>query len=90
MPLGSVHSTDFIQKRIAPFRVKLQLLRSLQARIIYEDYVSILSPREVRLDSRVREIINRNMIAPSQGRRRSTAHCGGGESEIANLMREFN
>ena len=39
-----------------------------QARIIYEDYVSILSPREVSLDSRVREIINRNMIAPSQGR----------------------
>ena len=41
---------------------------SPQARIIYEDYVSILSPREVSLDSRVREIINRNMIAPSQGR----------------------
>lgn len=37
-----------------------------KARIIYEDYVSILSPREVSLDSRVREIINRNMIAPSQ------------------------
>lgn len=37
-----------------------------KARIIYEDFVSILSPREVSLDSRVREIINRNMIAPSQ------------------------
>merc|ERR1711899_388437 len=37
-----------------------------KARMIYEDYVSILSPREVSLDSRVREIINRNMIAPSQ------------------------
>jgi len=37
-----------------------------KARVIYEDYVSILSPREVSLDSRVREIINRNMIAPSQ------------------------
>jgi len=37
-----------------------------KARIIYEDYVSILSPREVSLDSRVRDIINRNMIAPSQ------------------------
>ncbi|CAB4064145.1 RGS [Lepeophtheirus salmonis] len=37
-----------------------------KARIIYEDYVSILSPREVSLDSRVREIINQNMISPSQ------------------------
>merc|ERR1719331_1101157 len=37
-----------------------------KARIIYEEYVSILSPREVSLDSRVREIINRNMITPSQ------------------------
>lgn len=37
-----------------------------KARVIYEDYVSILSPREVSLDSRVRDIINRNMIAPSQ------------------------
>lgn len=36
-----------------------------KARIIYEEYVSILSPREVSLDSRVREIINRNMINPS-------------------------
>lgn len=36
-----------------------------KARIIYEEYVSILSPREVSLDSRVREIINRNMITPS-------------------------
>lgn len=36
-----------------------------KARIIYEEYVSILSPREVSLDARVREIINRNMIHPS-------------------------
>jgi len=36
-----------------------------KARIIYEEYVSILSPREVSLDSRVRDIINRNMINPS-------------------------
>ncbi|XP_062985910.1 regulator of G-protein signaling 20 [Elgaria multicarinata webbii] len=33
---------------------------------IYEDYVSILSPKEVSLDSRVRELINRNMLEPSQ------------------------
>ena len=36
-----------------------------KARLIYEDYISILSPREVSLDSRVREIINRNMVDPS-------------------------
>ncbi|XP_031222616.1 regulator of G-protein signaling 20 isoform X4 [Mastomys coucha] len=37
-----------------------------KARIIYEDYISILSPKEVSLDSRVREVINRNMVDPSQ------------------------
>ncbi|VDK42944.1 unnamed protein product [Anisakis simplex] len=36
-----------------------------QARIIYEDFISILSPKEVSLDSRVREIINNNMVHPS-------------------------
>lgn len=36
-----------------------------KARLIYEDYISILSPREVSLDSRVREIVNRNMIEPT-------------------------
>merc|ERR1711990_775769 len=43
-----------------------------KARMIYEDYVSILSPREVSLDSRVREIINKN-ICPHP-RRLSTKH----------------
>ncbi|XP_045705477.1 LOW QUALITY PROTEIN: regulator of G-protein signaling 20 [Phyllostomus hastatus] len=37
-----------------------------KARIIYEDYISILSPKEVSLDSRVREVINKNMVQPSQ------------------------
>ncbi|XP_058524613.1 regulator of G-protein signaling 20 isoform X1 [Ochotona princeps] len=37
-----------------------------KARIIYDDYISILSPKEVSLDSRVREVINRNMVEPSQ------------------------
>ncbi|XP_029779455.1 regulator of G-protein signaling 20 [Suricata suricatta] len=37
-----------------------------KARIIYEDYISILSPKEVSLDSRVREVINRNMVEPTQ------------------------
>ncbi|KAM6216126.1 regulator of G-protein signaling 20 [Rhynchocyon petersi] len=37
-----------------------------KARVIYEDYISILSPKEVSLDSRVREVINRNMLEPSQ------------------------
>ncbi|XP_063815279.1 regulator of G-protein signaling 19 isoform X2 [Pseudophryne corroboree] len=36
-----------------------------KARIIYEDYISILSPKEVSLDSRVREVINRRMQDPS-------------------------
>ncbi|XP_029837819.2 regulator of G-protein signaling 20 [Ixodes scapularis] len=36
-----------------------------KARAIYEDYISILSPKEVSLDSRVREIINRNMVEPT-------------------------
>ncbi|XP_024083157.1 regulator of G-protein signaling 20 isoform X2 [Cimex lectularius] len=36
-----------------------------KARFIYEDYISILSPKEVSLDSRVREIVNRNMVAPT-------------------------
>ncbi|XP_073085622.1 regulator of G-protein signaling 20 isoform X4 [Manis javanica] len=37
-----------------------------KAKIIYENYISILSPKEVSLDSRVREVINRNMVEPSQ------------------------
>ncbi|XP_043915086.1 regulator of G-protein signaling 17 isoform X2 [Protopterus annectens] len=36
-----------------------------KARVIYEDYISILSPKEVSLDSRVREVINRNLLDPS-------------------------
>ncbi|XP_041725983.1 regulator of G-protein signaling 20-like isoform X2 [Coregonus clupeaformis] len=36
-----------------------------KARVIYEDYISILSPKEVSLDSRVREVINKNMLEPS-------------------------
>ncbi|KAK2499264.1 hypothetical protein MC885_003202 [Smutsia gigantea] len=37
-----------------------------KAKIIYENYISILSPKEVSLDSRVREVINKNMVEPSQ------------------------
>nr|XP_006816283.1 PREDICTED: regulator of G-protein signaling 20-like [Saccoglossus kowalevskii] len=37
-----------------------------KSRLIYEDYISILSPKEVSLDSRVREVINRNMVDPTQ------------------------
>ncbi|RZC36680.1 regulator of G-protein signaling 17 [Asbolus verrucosus] len=36
-----------------------------KARTIYEDYISILSPKEVSLDARVREIVNRNMVEPT-------------------------
>ncbi|XP_008332708.1 regulator of G-protein signaling 20 isoform X1 [Cynoglossus semilaevis] len=36
-----------------------------KARVVYEDYISILSPKEVSLDSRVREAINRNMLEPT-------------------------
>ncbi|KAI1287615.1 Regulator of G-protein signaling 20 [Halotydeus destructor] len=37
-----------------------------KAKGIYEDYISILSPKEVSLDSRVRDIINKNMVKPSR------------------------
>ncbi|KAM7534464.1 hypothetical protein Aperf_G00000111930 [Anoplocephala perfoliata] len=36
-----------------------------KARLIYEDYISILSPKEVSLDSRVRDMINANMTQPT-------------------------
>ncbi|KAK2164148.1 hypothetical protein LSH36_68g07226 [Paralvinella palmiformis] len=36
-----------------------------KARLIYEDYISILSPKEVSLDARVREVINQNMVEPT-------------------------
>ncbi|XP_068452802.1 regulator of G-protein signaling 19 isoform X1 [Clinocottus analis] len=36
-----------------------------KAHSIYEDYISILSPKEVSLDARVREVINRKMADPS-------------------------
>ncbi|XP_063714180.1 regulator of G-protein signaling 17-like [Symsagittifera roscoffensis] len=31
---------------------------------IYEEFISVLSPKEVSIDSRIREIINRNMVNP--------------------------
>ncbi|XP_063064905.1 regulator of G-protein signaling 19 isoform X2 [Engraulis encrasicolus] len=37
-----------------------------KARGIYEDYISILSPKEVSLDARVREGINKKMTEPTQ------------------------
>lgn len=36
-----------------------------KARDIYKDYISILSNKEVSLDSRVREVIDRNMVDPN-------------------------
>ncbi|XP_023681401.1 regulator of G-protein signaling 17-like isoform X2 [Paramormyrops kingsleyae] len=36
-----------------------------KARMIYENYISILSPKEVSLDSRVREVINKKMQEPT-------------------------
>ncbi|KPP66265.1 hypothetical protein Z043_115255 [Scleropages formosus] len=36
-----------------------------KAGLIYEDYISILSPKEVSLDARVREAINRGMLEPT-------------------------
>uniref|UniRef100_UPI00398F6FB6 regulator of G-protein signaling 20-like n=1 Tax=Pristiophorus japonicus TaxID=55135 RepID=UPI00398F6FB6 len=36
-----------------------------KAQMIYEDFISILSPKEVSLDSRVREVINKKMAEPS-------------------------
>lgn len=37
-----------------------------KARAIYDNYISILSPKEVSLDSRVRDIVNSNMVNPSR------------------------
>lgn len=37
-----------------------------KARIIYEEFISILSPKEVSLDSKVREVINKNMLKPTK------------------------
>uniref|UniRef100_A0A8C6SDL2 Regulator of G protein signaling 19 n=1 Tax=Neogobius melanostomus TaxID=47308 RepID=A0A8C6SDL2_9GOBI len=36
-----------------------------KARSIYEDYISILSPKEVSLDARVREVINKKIQEPT-------------------------
>ncbi|KAL5274983.1 RGS20 family protein [Megaselia abdita] len=36
-----------------------------KARHIYDDYISILSPKEVSLDSRVRDLVNKNMVEPT-------------------------
>ncbi|GCB69443.1 regulator of G-protein signaling 19 isoform X1 [Scyliorhinus torazame] len=36
-----------------------------KAQMIYEDFISILSPKEVSLDSRVRDVINKKMAEPS-------------------------
>uniref|UniRef100_A0A4W5NYF6 Regulator of G protein signaling 20 n=1 Tax=Hucho hucho TaxID=62062 RepID=A0A4W5NYF6_9TELE len=36
-----------------------------KVRQIYEDFISILSPKEVSLDSRVRDVINKNMLEPT-------------------------
>lgn len=37
-----------------------------KARLIYEEFISILSPKEVSLDSKVREVINKNMLKPTK------------------------
>ncbi|XP_013886488.1 regulator of G-protein signaling 17 [Austrofundulus limnaeus] len=36
-----------------------------KARFIFEDYISVLSPKEVSLDARVREVINKKMRDPT-------------------------
>ncbi|KAM9552321.1 regulator of G-protein signaling 20-like isoform 1-T3 [Salvelinus alpinus] len=36
-----------------------------KVRQIYEGFISILSPKEVSLDSRVRDVINKNMLEPT-------------------------
>ncbi|KAF4090534.1 hypothetical protein AMELA_G00053690 [Ameiurus melas] len=44
---------------------KMDSIEATEEQIIYEDYVSILSPKEVSLDSRVREGINQSLAEPS-------------------------
>uniref|UniRef100_A0A3P8UXL6 Regulator of G protein signaling 17 n=1 Tax=Cynoglossus semilaevis TaxID=244447 RepID=A0A3P8UXL6_CYNSE len=66
--LRSEYSEDNLLFWMACEELKKETEPSLvdeKARIIYEDYVSILSPKEVSLDSRVREGINQSLAEPS-------------------------
>ncbi|UJR31649.1 hypothetical protein I4U23_019130 [Adineta vaga] len=76
-PAGRRYFRDFLRSEYSEenflFWMSCESLKNEQnperieekARSIYEDYISILSPKEVSLDSRVREVINRNMVEPS-------------------------
>jgi regulator of G-protein signaling len=76
-PAGRRYFRDFLRSEYSEenilFWMSCEALKNEQnpeiieekARLIYEDYISILSPKEVSLDSRVREVINRNMVEPS-------------------------
>ncbi|CAF1110145.1 unnamed protein product [Rotaria sordida] len=76
-PTGRRYFRDFLRSEYSEenflFWMSCESLKNEQnpeiieekARLIYEDYISILSPKEVSLDSRVREVINKNMVEPS-------------------------
>ncbi|CAF3996340.1 unnamed protein product [Rotaria magnacalcarata] len=81
-PIGRRYFRDFLRSEYSEenflFWMSCESLKNEQnpeiieekARLIYEDYISILSPKEaksffVSLDSRVREVINKNMVEPS-------------------------
>ncbi|XP_076131727.1 LOW QUALITY PROTEIN: regulator of G-protein signaling 19 [Alosa pseudoharengus] len=67
--LRTEYSEDNMLFWLACEELKKELNKSIveeKARMIYEDYISILSPKEVSLDARVREGINKKMQEPTQ------------------------
>ncbi|XP_062396352.1 regulator of G-protein signaling 19 isoform X3 [Sardina pilchardus] len=67
--LRTEYSEDNMLFWLACEELKKELNTSMvedKARMIYEDYISILSPKEVSLDARVREGINKKMQEPTQ------------------------
>ncbi|XP_048097036.1 regulator of G-protein signaling 19 isoform X1 [Alosa alosa] len=67
--LRTEYSEDNMLFWLACEELKKELNKSTveeKARMIYEDYISILSPKEVSLDARVREGINKKMQEPTQ------------------------
>uniref|UniRef100_A0A1A8CUL9 Regulator of G-protein signaling 19 n=1 Tax=Nothobranchius kadleci TaxID=1051664 RepID=A0A1A8CUL9_NOTKA len=66
--LRTEYSEENMQFWLACEDLKREINKSAieeKARVIYEDYISILSPKEVSLDARVREMINKKMQEPT-------------------------
>ncbi|KAJ8257338.1 hypothetical protein GJAV_G00184540 [Gymnothorax javanicus] len=66
--LRTEYSEDNMLFWLACEDLKKEMNKSIieeKARLIYEDYISVLSPKEVSLDSRVRDVINKKMQEPT-------------------------